>query len=82
MALIGEDGVDLALLPIGDNYTMGPEDALRAVKLIHPKMVVPIHFGTFGLIEQDAAAWGRDVSVQTSTAPHILKPGDWVTVRV
>ncbi|NBU73728.1 MAG: metal-dependent hydrolase, partial [Planctomycetes bacterium] len=50
--------------------------------LIHPKMVVPIHFGTFGLIEQDAAAWGRDVSVQTSTAPHILKPGDWVTVSV
>lgn len=81
MALIGEEGVDLALLPIGDNYTMGPEDALRAVKLIRPKMVVPIHFGTFGMIDQDAAAWGRGVAAQTGAIPHILQPGEWVTIR-
>ena len=37
MKLIGEEGIDLAILPIGDNYTMGPDDALRAVKLLEPK---------------------------------------------
>src|SRR5262249_36680489 len=44
MKLIGEEGIDLAILPIGDNYTMGPDDALRAVKLIAPKKVLPIHY--------------------------------------
>src|SRR5262245_15984036 len=47
MKLIGEEGIDLALLPIGDNYTMGPDDALRAVKFLSPKMVVPIHYNTW-----------------------------------
>ncbi len=59
MKLIGEEGVEVAVLPIGDNFTMGPEDALRAVKLLTPKHVVPIHYGTWGLIDQDAAAWAR-----------------------
>ena len=57
MALIGEEGIDLAMLPIGDNYTMGPADALRAVKLLQPGHVIPIHYNTFGLIQQDATAW-------------------------
>ena len=47
MKLIGEEGVDLALLPIGDNYTMGPDDALRAVELLKPRKVMPIHYNTF-----------------------------------
>ena len=46
MKLIGEEGLDLAVLPIGDNFTMGPDDALRAVKLLEPKMVVPCHLTT------------------------------------
>src|SRR5437868_2927539 len=54
MKLIGEEGIDLALLPIGDNFTMGPDDAVRAVKFLAPKRVVPIHFDTFPLIAQDA----------------------------
>ncbi len=37
MSLIGDEGIDLALLPIGDNYTMGPDDALKAVKLLRAK---------------------------------------------
>ena len=41
MNLIGEEGIDLAILPIGDNYTMGPDDAMRAVSLIRPKKVLP-----------------------------------------
>ena len=61
MALIGEEGIDLAILPLGDNYTMGPDDALRAVKLIQPKKVVPIHFNTWEVIAQDAGAWAERV---------------------
>lgn len=45
--------VDVALLPIGDNFTMGPEDAARAVEFIDPRVVVPIHYGTWPIIEQD-----------------------------
>ena len=57
MALIGEEGLDLAILPIGDYYTMGPDDALRAVKLLEPRYVLPIHYSTFLAIAQDANAW-------------------------
>ncbi len=59
MRLIGEEGVTLACLPIGDNYTMGPADALRAVKLLQPKHVVPIHYDTWDLIKQDARGVGK-----------------------
>jgi L-ascorbate metabolism protein UlaG (beta-lactamase superfamily) len=80
MRLIGEEGIDLAVLPIGDNYTMGPDDALRAVKLIEPKEVIPIHYDTFGLIAQDADAWAKRVEEETSTKVHVIKPGESVTV--
>jgi L-ascorbate metabolism protein UlaG (beta-lactamase superfamily) len=76
MRLIGEEGIDLAVLPIGDNFTMGPADALRAVKLIQPKHVIPVHFNTWELIEQDADAWAASVRAETKTEPHILQPGD------
>jgi len=48
-----EGCVDVALLPIGDNFTMGPEDATRAVEFIRPDVVVPIHYNTWPVIEQD-----------------------------
>lgn len=76
MRLIGEEGIDLAALPIGDNFTMGPADALRAVKLIQPKMVIPIHYNTFPLLQQDAPAWAAEVEAQTSTKVRVLNPGD------
>jgi len=76
MKLIGEEGVDLAIVPIGDNFTMGPDDALRAVKLIEPKRVVPDHYNTWPLIEQDAAAWAQRVKAETSTEPIVLAPGE------
>jgi len=76
MRLIGEEGVDVAMLPIGDNYTMGPADALRAVKLIQPKLVIPIHYNTFPLIQQDAQAWARQVESETKTAARVMNPGD------
>jgi len=76
MRLIGEEGVDLAVLPIGDNYTMGPDDALRAVKLIQPKHIVPIHYNTWDLIAQDAQAWATRVEAETTAKVHVLKPGE------
>ena len=76
MRLIGEEGITLACLPIGDNYTMGPADALRAVKLLQPKHVVPIHYDTWGLIKQDAEAWAALVRKETGAQVHVIKPGE------
>ncbi|KYD10781.1 metal-dependent hydrolase [Heyndrickxia sporothermodurans] len=54
MKLIGElHPIDLAFLPIGDNFTMGPEDAAIAAKFLNAKTVVPIHYNTFPLIKKD-----------------------------
>jgi len=75
MKLIGEEGLDLAILPIGDNFTMGPDDALRAVKLLDPKQVVPIHYDTFDLIAQDAGAWRQRVEAETGAKVTVLEPG-------
>jgi L-ascorbate metabolism protein UlaG (beta-lactamase superfamily) len=80
MKLIGEEGIDLAILPIGDNYTMGPDDALRAVKLIGPKKVLPIHYNTWEVIAQDAQAWAERVRKETKAEPVVIKPGGWVEV--
>ena len=50
MRIIGEEGLDLALLPIGDRYTMGTKDAVKAAELLNPNMVIPMHYGTFPVI--------------------------------
>jgi L-ascorbate metabolism protein UlaG (beta-lactamase superfamily) len=80
MKLIGEEGIDLAILPIGDNFTMGPDDALRAVKLIQPKRVVPIHYNTFDVIKQDPNAWAARVEKETPAKVTVMKPGDTIEV--
>ena len=80
MALIGEDGLDLAALPIGDFYTMGPDDALKAVNLLQPKHVLPIHYNTFPPIAQNAVSWGDRVRVSTRAEPKILEPGGSFTL--
>lgn len=76
MRLIGEEGIDLAILPIGDNYTMGPDDAVRAVKLIAPAKVLPIHYNTWPVIAQDAQAWANRVQRETQSHPVVLRPGE------
>ena len=81
MSLIGEGGLDLALLPIGDNFTMGPEDALGAVRLLKPKRVIPIHYGTFPLIEQDPQVFKRLVEAQSDSECVILEPGAVLPLR-
>jgi L-ascorbate metabolism protein UlaG (beta-lactamase superfamily) len=76
MQLIGEEGLTLAVIPIGDNYTMGPDDALRAVKLLKPEFVIPMHYNTFELITQDPHAWADRVEADTKTRVQVLKPGE------
>ncbi len=81
MKLIGEEGIDLAVLPIGDNFTMGPDDALRAVKMIQPKHVIPVHYNTFPVIEQDPVAWAARVEAETSANAYVLKPGEYFSLK-
>jgi L-ascorbate metabolism protein UlaG (beta-lactamase superfamily) len=57
---------------------MGPEDGLRAVKLIEPKKVLPIHYDTFDMIKQDPAVWKSRVEQETSAQVAVLKPGEYV----
>jgi len=76
MQLIGEEGIDVAILPIGDNFTMGPEDSLRATRFINPSVVIPAHFNTWPLIEQDPAVWAATVESETSARPVVLQPGE------
>ena len=76
MKLIGEEGIDLAILPIGDNFTMGPGDALRAVKLIEPARVIPIHYDTFDVIKQDPHAWAEQVQKETGAKATVMSPGE------
>ena len=66
--------VDVALLPIGDNFTMGPMDAARAVGFIEPGVVIPIHYNTFDLIAQDPEAFRGLVGLRA--AVEVLEPGD------
>jgi len=81
MQLYGEEGLDLAVLPIGDNFTMGPDDALKAVKLLNPKQAVPCHYDTFPPIEQDAEAWKARVEAETETKVSVLAPGQSLTIE-
>ncbi len=76
MELIGRlHPVDLAILPIGDNFTMGPEDALEAVKMLKPAQVVPMHYNTWDIISQDPQAFKAVVEKETGALVTILKPG-------
>jgi L-ascorbate metabolism protein UlaG (beta-lactamase superfamily) len=68
------DRVDIALLPIGDNFTMGPEDAARAVEMIKPRVVIPMHYNTFDIIRQDPLDFRKRVG--TTAEVVILEPGE------
>ena len=80
MALIGRHLIDLAFVPIGDNYTMGPADALEAVKLLNPAQVVPIHYDTFEVIQQDAQAWAARVNSETESEALVIEPGQSIEI--
>ncbi|MDP7019453.1 MAG: metal-dependent hydrolase [Pirellulaceae bacterium] len=80
MQLIGDLGIDLAVLPIGDHYTMGPADSILAIKLLRPKMVAPAHYNTWPPIEQDAADWAARVQEDTMATPIVIEPGGEITL--
>jgi L-ascorbate metabolism protein UlaG (beta-lactamase superfamily) len=73
MTLLEAEQIDIAFLPIGGNYTMDIDDAVRAVSFIKPKTVVPIHYNTFGLIKanpQDFINKVQDADV------YVIQPGN------
>ena len=76
LRLIGEEGLDLAVLPIGDHFTMGPADAVRAVEFLGAPAVVPCHYNTFPPIQQDPHAFKRMVEERTNARCIVLAPGE------
>ncbi len=80
MKLYGEEGIDVAMLPIGDNFTMGPEDAVKAVEFLQPKQAILMHYNTFGVITQDAQAVADAIAAKTSAQPVLLQPGETLTL--
>jgi L-ascorbate metabolism protein UlaG (beta-lactamase superfamily) len=76
----GGKGIDVAVLPIGDLFTMGPDASLEALALLKPRIALPNHYGTWPPIEQDAAAWARRVAAERLAEPHVLEPGGSLTV--
>lgn len=80
MSLLEAEEIDIALLPIGDRYTMGPKDALRAVKMIKPKTVVPMHYNTWEAVAQDASAFKKAVENETESKIIVLNSGDSIEI--
>ncbi|MCD4652745.1 metal-dependent hydrolase, partial [bacterium] len=79
MEIIGRmNMIDVAFLPIGDNFTMGVSDAAEAVRMLKPKIVVPIHYNTWEIIDQDPASF-RD-QVGENAFVEIVKPGATITI--
>jgi L-ascorbate metabolism protein UlaG (beta-lactamase superfamily) len=79
MQLTGRVGLDVALLPIGDNFTMGPEDAITALDFLKPKLAVPIHYNTWPIIAQDAATFAANAARSGHTV-RALKPGETIEI--
>jgi L-ascorbate metabolism protein UlaG (beta-lactamase superfamily) len=80
MKLYGAAGLDLAVLPIGDRFTMGPAESIEAIKLLAPKRVLPAHYNTWPPIAQDAKAWAARVKAETKAEPIVLEPGQSTTL--
>ncbi len=80
MKLIGDSvPLDCALLPIGDNYVMGPDDAVLAAQMLQAKLTIPMHYNTFPLIRQDPALFIRKLEA-VSLAGKVLKPEETITL--
>ncbi len=72
MKWLADDNVNVAILPIGDNFTMGPDDALKAIELIRPVTVIPCHYGTWPYIEVDPKAFQNRCILETDTGCTLL----------
>jgi L-ascorbate metabolism protein UlaG (beta-lactamase superfamily) len=80
MQLIGASPLDVAVVPIGDFYTMGPDDAVHAVRMLKPKLALPCHYDTFPPIKQDAAKWAARVKTEAGYDAAALQPGETITL--
>lgn len=78
MALIGDDkSIDLACLPIGGQFTMGIDDAVKAISMLKPKVVLPIHYNTWEVIKADPEEFASKVDkCPARTKTVILAPGE------
>lgn len=77
MELIGrKDSIDFAVLPVGDNYTMGLEDAAMATKLLGTRHVIPVHYDTWPVIQQDVKHFKEITESLSRASVHIVKPGE------
>lgn len=76
MQLLAPEKIDVALLPIGDHYTMGPTDALRAAEFIRPGRVVPMHYNTMPMLRQDPVRFKDEVEERLGIPVEIMQPGD------
>jgi L-ascorbate metabolism protein UlaG (beta-lactamase superfamily) len=82
MKLIGrKDSIDYALLPIGDNYTMGMEDSAKAAQWLNAVNVIPIHYNTWPVIEQDAVQYKLMTEETTRATVHIVEPGQSIELK-
>jgi L-ascorbate metabolism protein UlaG (beta-lactamase superfamily) len=73
--------VELALVPIGGHYTMDRFDGVTAVELVNPFQTIPIHYGTFPLIDTDVQGFKQDVEHAGFSEVLVLSPGDTHTLR-
>lgn len=80
MQLIADEDLDVAVLPIGDRFTMGPKDAARAATMLRAGIVIPCHYNTFPPIQQDAHAFKELVEAETASRVFPLAPGESITV--
>lgn len=74
MRLIGDRGLDAAILPIGDHYTMGPEEAARCLELLRPRVAMPMHYATFPPLTGDPQVFQREGQAR-GVDVRILDPG-------
>jgi L-ascorbate metabolism protein UlaG (beta-lactamase superfamily) len=79
MQLIGKIGLDIAMVPIGDNFTMGIEDAAAALDLLKPKVAVPMHYNTWPAIAVDPQKF-VDSAARAGHKVAVLKPGESLVV--
>ena len=79
MRLIGDRGLDLAFLPIGDHYTMGPEEAGRTLELLRPGLAIPMHYGTFPPLTGDPSVFAAEAG-KRGVAVRVMQPGETIQV--
>lgn len=81
MALLGRlEKIDYALLPIGDNFTMGPSDAVEAAAMLKPQTVIPMHYNTWPVIAQSPLEYKNTIEDRLNIPVNIVNPGETINL--